>query len=96
MVFETQNMEVTTGLPFRSACSKSRWLWNTLVKSYPENVCFAEEEDHGGVKEDLAVGYGREEFERFSHVIRLHVRRAKVRVCATYKSQTKLLNYKIV
>jgi hypothetical protein len=49
--------------------------------TYPENVRFAEEEDHGGVKEDFAVGNGREELERLPHVVRLDVgRRSRVRV----------------
>ncbi len=53
------------------------------VATYPKNVRFAEEEDHGGVEEDFAVGDGREEFEGFSHVIRLHIRRRKIGVSAT-------------
>jgi hypothetical protein len=46
-------------------------------KSCLTRGALGEEEDHGGVEEDLAVGDGREQLERFPHVVRFHVRRAE-------------------
>ena len=43
--------------------------------AYPEDVRLGEEEYHGGVEEDLAVGDGREQLQRLPHVVGLEVGR---------------------